>query len=110
MAEENKNIPEEEVAVEAEVSAEASAPKSKAGKKSKTAEKRPNFFVRVWKRISKLCKDTAGELKKVVWTPKAEVAKSFKLVIATVVAIGVAIAVVDLASSWIINSIAGLIG
>ena len=69
-----------------------------------------NFFVRVWKKLCKFCKDTAGELKKVVWTPKAEVHKSFRLVIATVVFVGVAIAVVDLASSWIINSIAGLIG
>ncbi len=101
MAEENKNIPEEN----AEISV-----KSEKKAKTKSAEKRPNFFVRVWKRLAKLCKDTAGELKKVVWTPKAEVFKSFKLVIATVVAVGLAIAVVDFASSWIINSIAGLIG
>jgi len=113
MADVNKNIPEEEVVaseVETEVSAEPTAPKSKAEKKTKPADKKPNFIVRTWKKFCKLCKDTSGELKKVVWTPKAEVGKSFKLVIATVVAIGVAIAVVDLASSWIINSIAGLIG
>ena len=79
-------------------------------KKTKSAEKRPNFFVRAFNKIAKLFKDTVGELKKVVWTPKAEVHKSFRLVIATVVFVGVAIAVVDLASSWIINSIAGLIG
>ena len=102
MAEENKKIPEE--------NAEATAPKAQKKAKTKSAEKKPNFFVRVWKRLVKLCKDTAGELKKVVWTPKAEVFKSFKLVIATVVAVGLAIAVVDFASSWIINSIAGLIG
>ena len=113
MADENKNIPEEEVEVvtaETEVSEETAAPKAKVEKKTKNAEKKPNFFVRAWKGFCKLCKDTSGELKKVVWTPKAEVGKSFKLVIATVVAVGVAIAVVDLASSWIINSIAGLIG
>ena len=69
-----------------------------------------NFFKRTCKKLVKLCKDVAGEMKKVVWTPKAEVHKSFRLVIATVVFVGVAIAVVDLASSWIINSIAGLIG
>ncbi len=105
MSEENKNISTEQT--EAEVgSVEVKKEKSA----SKKTEKKPNFFVRLWKKIVKLCKDTAGELKKVVWTPKTEVFKSFKLVIATVVAVGVAIAVVDLASSWIINSIAGLIG
>ena len=100
MSEENKNIPTENEAV-------ASTPKKE---KSKDAAKRPNFFVRLWKKIVKLTKDTAGELKKVAWTPKAEVMKSFKLVIATVVVVGLAIAVVDVTSSWIINSIAGLIG
>ena len=52
-------------------------------------QKRPNFFVRVAKKFSKLCSDTVGELKKVSWTPKNEVIKSFKLVIATVVGGGI---------------------
>ena len=79
-------------------------------KRTKSTEKRPNIFVRAFRKIGKLFKDTAGELKKVVWTPRAEVRKSFRLVIATVVFVALAIAVVDLASSWIINSVAGLIG
>ncbi len=103
---------------EATETAPASAESAKNTKETKKAAKasakssngKPNFFVRVWKRLVKFCKDTRGELKKVVWTPKAEVFKSFKLVIATVVAVGLCIAVVDTASSWIINSIAGLIG
>ena len=102
MAEENKNITEVEAAPE--------AVKESKSKKAVDKDKKPNFFVRIGKKIAKLCKDMAGELKKVTWTPKAEVFKSFKLVIATVVAVGLAIAVVDVASSWIINSIAGLIG
>ena len=73
-------------------------------------EKKKNFFVRVWNKLVKFCKDTHGELKKVVWTPRSELKKSFKLVIATVVAVAAVIAVIDLGSSWIINSIAGLIG
>ena len=79
-------------------------------KKNIKADKKPNIFVRAWKRIVKFLKDTVGELKKVVWTPKAEVSKNFKLVIATVVVVSVTIALIDLASSWIINSIANLIG
>ena len=101
MAEENKNIP-------AENSVEAAKAEKK--QKSKDVEKKPNFFVRVWRKIVKVAKDTISELKKVVWTPKADVWKSFKLVIATVVAISLVIGAIDLVSSWIINSIAGLVG
>ena len=104
MAEENKTV--EEVTT-AEVTVEK---KTKAPKAEKPKQKKPNFFVRVGKWFAKIAKDTTGELKKVTWTPKAEVLKSFKLVIATVVAIGLAIAVIDLTSSFIINTIAGLIG
>jgi preprotein translocase subunit SecE len=87
---------------------ENSVAKDKADKKAepKAKVKKPNIL----KRLGKFFKDTAGELKKVAWTPKSEVWKSFKLVIATVVAISALIAVIDFASSWIINSIAGLIG
>ena len=73
-------------------------------------EKKPNFFVRVWRKLCKFFKDTRGELKKVVWTSKTEVWKSFQLVIATVVAVSIAIAVIDYVSSLVINTIAGLIG
>ena len=96
MAEEKNNVPATEQKV--------------VNKKAKSADKKPNFFVRVGRKIAKICKDTVGELKKVVWTPKKEVFKSFKLVIATIVAVAVVIAVIDLSASWIINSIAGLIG
>ena len=99
MAENKKNINEEAVDKKAEKKSSA-----------KSAEKKPNFFVRFGKKLAKLCKDTVGELKKVVWTSKTDVWKSFKLVIATVVAISVIIAVVDYTSSFIINTIASLIG
>ena len=105
MSEENKNLPIDEAA---EVEVEAKKSKTKLdGKKN---DKKPNFFVRVWKKLCKLCKDVIGEMKKVVWTPKDELKKSTKLVLATVVAVGLAIAVVDTCFSWIINSFAGLIG
>ena len=116
---ENKNKKEVFDTKEVEARAENEKPETtetvKENKKaaktsSKNAGKNDNFFVRSWKKLVKFIKDTRGELKKVVWTPKAEVFKSFKLVIATVVAVGLCIAVVDTASSWIINSIAGLIG
>jgi len=79
-------------------------------KKNKPVDKKPNFFVRVGRRIKKFCKDVVGEMKKVVWTSKEDLKKSTKLVLVTVVAVGLAIAVVDTVCSLIINSIAGLIG
>ena len=78
--------------------------------KELSENKKPNWVVRTWKRFTKFCKDTHGELKKVVWTPKTELVKSSKLVIATVIAICAVIAVIDLGSSWLINTIAGLVG
>ena len=79
-------------------------------KKPEKKEKKPNILVTGWKKLVKFCKDTVGELKKVVWTSKSEVWKSFQLVIATVVSVSVAIAVIDFVSSLVINAIAGLIG
>ena len=108
MSEENKNLPVEETAEV--VTAVADVKKSKDKSDNKKADKKPNFFVRVWKKLVKLCKDVVGEMKKVVWTPKDELKKSTKIVLATVIAVGLAIAVVDTFFSWIINSIAGLIG
>ncbi len=69
-----------------------------------------NVFVRLWKKIKKFCKDTVSELKKVSWTSKTELVKSSKLVVITVVAISIVIALIDLGSSWLINGLAGLIG
>lgn len=72
--------------------------------------KKQNVFVRVWKKICKFTTDTIGELKKVVWTPKDELKKSTRLVIFTVLAMCVVIALVDLGASWVLNTIAGLVG
>ena len=94
MADEKKNVPAEN-----------------AEKKSKKSEaKKENFFVRIWKKFVKLCKDTVNELKKVVWTSKKEVIRSFVLVITTVLGVSLIVAIIDLSSSAIINLIAGLIG
>ena len=101
MSEENKNLPVDETEVVVD---------EKKSKDAKKPAKKSNFFVRIWKKLVKLCKDVCGEMKKVVWTPKDELKKSTKLVLVTVVAIGAAIAIVDFCFSWVINSIAGLIG
>ena len=79
-------------------------------KNTKSQEKKPNAFQNLSKKFVKFLKDTKGELKKVVWTSKSDVWKSFELVIASVVGVSLAIAVIDYVSSFIINSIASLIG
>ena len=79
-------------------------------KAAKAAPKKENVFKRLSKKFVKLCKDTAGEMKKVVWLSKDETKKSSILVIVTVVAIAAAIGVVDTVFSAVINFIAGLIG
>ena len=72
--------------------------------------KKENIFVRLWKKLCKLCSDTVGELKKVVWTPKNELIKSTQLVVVSVIAVSVTIALVDLGVSFVINSLAQLVG
>ena len=62
------------------------------------------------KKIGKFFKDTVGEMKKVTWTKKSEVSKSTKLVIASVVLVGILILCIDTACSSLINYVAGLIG
>lgn len=79
-------------------------------KAKKPASKKENVFKRIWKKFVKLCKDTVGEMKKVVWLSKAELGKSTKLVVVTVLAVAAAIAVIDTAFSFLINGVAGLIG
>ena len=83
-----------------------------ADKKEKNVkkDKKPGFFARLFARIGKFCKDVVSEMKKVSWTPKTELGKNTKLVLVTVVAVGLAIAVVDTVCALIINSLAGLIG
>ena len=97
MADEKKNL-----------TADAASDKEEV--KTKSANKKPNFIVRMCSKLVKFIKDTKGEMKKVVWMSRSDVFKSFKLVIVTVVAVGLAIALIDVVSSFIINTLAGLIG
>ena len=69
-----------------------------------------NVFVRIWNKIKKFGKDTVSELKKVSWTSKTELFKSTKLVVITVLAVCIVIALIDLGASWAVNALAGLIG
>ena len=108
MAEEMKNLPTEN---EGEI---VSASEKKSEKTTKLPEKVPfftkvgNFFKKVGKKIAKFTVDTVHEMKKVVWTPVAELKKSTLIVVVTVLCVAVAIAIIDAVFSWAINGIAGL--
>ena len=98
----NNEVQTEEVVSEAAVATEK--------KSKKTVEKKENVLVRLWKKFVKLCKDTFGEMKKVTWTSKTDLIKNTKLVLATMVAIALVIAVIDTGFAYLINWVSGLFG
>ncbi len=98
----NNEVQTEEVVSETAVATEKKAKKS--------VEKKENILVRLWKKFVKLCKDTFGEMKKVTWTSKTDLIKNTKLVLATMVAIALVIAVIDTGFAYLINWVSGLFG
>lgn len=51
-------------------------------------EKKPNFFVRTGKGISKFFRDTRGEVKKMVWPAPRAVFRNTGVVLMTIIVIG----------------------
>lgn len=87
MADMEKELPNAEVNEEvvAETAAEevtASAPKKV--KKEKEKAKKPNFFVRIARRIAKFFRDFMSERKKIVWMSWKNVCKSAAVVVVLV--------------------------
>jgi len=78
--------------------------------KKKDAQKKPNFFVRIGRRLKKIWSDYKSEMKKVVWMPWKDVKKNTVLVLSAVVSLGVVIGLVDFVFSELLGGIAGLIG
>ncbi len=109
MAEENMNLSVENSEVETPDTVQTTAEVTT--KKEKVADKRkPNFFVRAWKRVKKFCRDTFNEMKKVRWTPKQELIKSTTLVVVGVVAAAVALGLVDLLFNLLFDGLQRLFG
>ncbi len=79
-------------------------------KKDNFFRKVGRFFARLGKKLAKLFSDTRHEMRKVRWTPKAELKTSTVLVVAVVLVTAVCLGLVDTAFSWLINFVAGLIG
>lgn len=107
----------EEVVAEAETQetpiAESEVPvvekkASKDAKKDKNAK--PNFFVRLGRRITKFFRDYNSERKKVTWKPWRDVCKSAGVVVVTVAVFSLAIYGIDAAFGNLFLWLAGIIG
>ncbi len=89
---------------EATESAEPKAEAKKAAKK----DKKPNFFVRTWRKIVKFCRDCRSEMNKVVWLSRKETMKNSLTVIVVVAALGLLIGVIDLGLGYGVQGLAAL--
>lgn len=74
----------------------------------KSAEKKPNWFVRRWKGITKWCHELRVELKKVVWPSRKDVIHNTLVVIACVLVVGVVIWVFDALSAAVVRALINL--
>ena len=79
-------------------------------KNKENGAKKPNFFVRMGKRIAKAWREYISEMKKVVWMSGKDVKKNTILVVVAVLALSLAIGIVDYVFSTIIEGFAGMIG
>ena len=62
---------------------------------TKKAEKKPNIFVRIGKRIAKFFRDYASECRKIVWLSWKDTRRSSIIVIVAVAIFAVVIGVLD---------------
>ncbi len=67
---------------------------------SKSEAKKPNAFVRFFKRIGKWFREMKSELKKVVWPSRKQVINNTLVVLAVVIVVGIFI--------WLFDWIAGM--
>ena len=77
-------------------------------KVEKAKEKKPNIFVRAFRRIRNFLRDYKSEMGKVTWMPARDVRKNTVLVGAAVVVVGVAVLVLDTVFSFIVNWLGAL--
>lgn len=81
-----------------------------ADKEIKDVKKKPNFFVRAGKRISRWFREMRSELKKVVWPTTAQLVNNSWVVIVSVFVVGLLIAGLDFVMHTVINALAGITG
>ena len=71
--------------------------------------KKPNFFVRTGRAISKWFREMKSELKKVVWPTKSQMINNTVIVLVSVLIVGIFIWVFDAVGGVVVNGIITLI-
>ena len=92
----DKNIDKDTLKAKKEAEKAAEKAKKERIKQSKP-KKEGNAFSRGGAAVKKFCKDFAGTCKKVSWPTAKQVLKNSGVVLATIIVIGIAVALVDLA-------------
>ncbi len=69
--------------------------KAKETAKPQKKDKKPNIFVRFFRRIVKFVKDCKGEIKKIVWPTPKTVFKNTGVVLVTIIALGLFVFLLD---------------
>ena len=82
-------------------------PKAEA-KALKAKAKKPNFFVRMGKRISSFTRECISEMKKVTWLSRPETLKSSLVVLVIAVALAVVIGILDTGLQYGVNGLYSL--
>ena len=73
---------------------------------AEATNKKPNFFVRTGRRISKWFREMKSELKKVVWPSRKQLLNNTLIVLGAVIVVGVILFAFD----WLAGQGVGLLG
>ena len=77
-------------------------------KPAKEKAKKPNVFVRGWKRVSRYFREMKSELKKVVWPSRKQVLRNTLVVILVVLVVGVLIWLFDWLAAAVVKALVNL--
>ena len=77
-------------------------------KPAKEKAKKPNFFVRGWKRVTRYFREMKSELKKVVWPSRKQVLRNTLVVILVVLVVGVLIWLFDWLAAAVVKALVNL--
>ncbi len=78
--------------------------------KEKTPEKKPNFFVRAGKGISKFFRDTKSEIRKITWPTAKTTFKNTGIVLLAMLVVGLVIFGLDFGLEWLFGLVMDVAG
>ncbi len=90
---------------EKDLEAQSSNASKTDAKSAKAKAKKPNFLVRMFKRIGSFTRECISEMKKVTWLSKVETFKSSLVVLVVAVALAALIGVLDTGLEYGVNGL-----